>query len=110
MRCLAFPVQVVEQVQTYDYISLILSVTRNAYHHGYLVGVERESRGFGRVDQTSKNSPRSASQTTSRPVNLDATSHVPPVLTKTWFHTGAFFGGSRISKYFEHEFYAEADG
>ena len=48
---LPFPVHVVEQVQTFDYISRNLFVTRYTYHHGYYDGVEREFRGFGRVDQ-----------------------------------------------------------
>jgi hypothetical protein len=34
---------------------------------------------------------------------------VPPVRTKTWFHTGAFFGEARIAKYLEHEYYSEGD-
>src|SRR5262249_4762462 len=46
-----FPVQVVECVQMWDWVSRNLFVTRYAYHHGYYDGVEREFRGFGRVDQ-----------------------------------------------------------
>lgn len=45
-----FPVQVVEQVQTYDYISRNLFNSRYAYHHGCFDGVERDLRGFARVD------------------------------------------------------------
>jgi len=41
-----------------------------------------------------------ADQQLSPATNLDATSHVPPVLTRTWFHTGAYFGGDRISNFF----------
>ena len=48
---LPFPVHVVERVQSCDYIGRNLFVTRYAYHHGYYDGVEREFRGFGRVDQ-----------------------------------------------------------
>src|SRR5260221_11166021 len=50
-------------------------------------------------------------QTSAFPVgdNIDAASHVPPVLTKTWFHTGAFLEARRISKQFEHEYYREGD-
>ena len=51
MTRLPFPVHVVERVETYDYISRNLFVTSYAYHHGYFDGVEREFRGFGRVDQ-----------------------------------------------------------
>src|ERR1035437_5279627 len=108
---LPFPVHVVEQVKTYDYLSRNLFVTRHAYHHGYFDGVEREFRGFGRVDQWDTEEFATLSSTTDfpQPVNLDAASNVPPVLTKTWFHTGAFSGEAKISKYFEHEYYSEGD-
>src|SRR5262249_7618126 len=39
--------------------------------------------------------------------NIDAASHVPPVCTKTWFHTGAYVGGDNISQHFGHEYYRE---
>jgi hypothetical protein len=39
--------------------------------------------------------------------NIDDYSHVPPVLTKTWFHTGAYVEGSKISHHLEHEYYRE---
>ncbi len=32
--------------------------------------------------------------------NISADSYMPPVLTKTWFHTGAYLDGDRISTYF----------
>ena len=32
--------------------------------------------------------------------NFDASSHVPPVHTKTWFHVGAYLGRDRVSRYF----------
>jgi Insecticide toxin TcdB middle/N-terminal region/Insecticide toxin TcdB middle/C-terminal region len=108
---LPFPVHVVEQLQTYDYVSRNLFVSRYAYHHGYFDGVEREFRGFGRVDQwnTEEFATLSSSSDFPQAVNVDATSHVPPVWTKTWFHTGAFFQEARISKYLEHEYYSEGD-
>ena len=48
---LPFPVHVVERVETYDRVSRNRFVTRYTYHHGFYDGVEREFRGFGRVDQ-----------------------------------------------------------
>ena len=36
----------------------------------------------------------------SRGDNLDAASHVPPVLTKTWFHTGVYLGRDHVSDFF----------
>ena len=41
--------------------------------------------------------------------NIDQASHVPPVWTKTWFHTGAYVDESRISRFFEQEYYREGD-
>ena len=41
---LPFPVQVVERVETRDYISKNRFFTRYAYHHGYFDGIEREFR------------------------------------------------------------------
>ena len=36
----------------------------------------------------------------SRGVNIEKSSHVPPVLTKTWFHTGIYLGRDQVSNYF----------
>ena len=87
---LPFPVHVVERVETYDRISGNRFVTRYAYHHGYFDGVEREFRGFGMVEQwdTEEFAALTPSGTVPPATNIDAASHVPPVLTKTWFHTG----------------------
>ena len=38
---------------------------------------------------------------------IDEASHIPPVLTRTWFHTGAYIDGDRISRQFEREYYRE---
>src|SRR5262249_8370858 len=48
---LPFPVQVVDRVEVIDLISGGKLTTEYSYHHGYWDGVEREFRGFGRVDQ-----------------------------------------------------------
>ena len=108
---LPFPVHVVERVETYDYISQNRFVARYAYHHGYYDGVEREFRGFGRVDQWDTEEFAALSSVSNFPQasNQDPAATVPPTWTKTWFHTGAFFGESRISRYFEQEYYAEGD-
>lgn len=99
---LPFPVHVVERVETYDHISCNRFVTRYVYHHGYFDGEEREFRGFGRVDQLDTEEFASLSACDVFPVgdNIDAASHVPPVLTKTWFHTGAYLGREHVSDFF----------
>ncbi|HEV8483197.1 MAG TPA: SpvB/TcaC N-terminal domain-containing protein, partial [Blastocatellia bacterium] len=99
---LPFPVHVVELVETYDWISRNYFVTRYAYHHGYFDGVEREFRGFGMVEQwdTEEFAALSSSGDFPTGANVDPTSHVPPVLTKTWFHTGVYVGRDHVSDFF----------
>ena len=114
---LPFPVHVVERVKTFDLISRNLFVTRYAYHHGYFDGIEREFRGFGMVEQfdteeydTMKDNvdslfPSSSSSLSIDNSNIEKSSHVPPTLTKTWFHTGSFLQGDYISLQMAHEYY-----
>ena len=100
---LPFPVHVVERVETFDHISRNRFVTRYAYHHGYFDGVEREFRGFGMVEQWDTEEFAALARrrrAARRPTNIDAASHVPPVLTKTWFHTGVYLGRDHVSNFF----------
>ncbi|MCI0647258.1 MAG: toxin, partial [Chloroflexi bacterium] len=99
---LPFPVHVVERVETYDRISRNRFVTRYAYHHGYFDGEEREFRGFGMVEQwdTEEIGQIAPDAASSEDTNLNETSFVPPVLTRTWFHTGAYLDRGHISNYF----------
>lgn len=99
---LPFPVHVVEKVETYDHVSRKRFVTRYAYHHGYFDGEEREFRGFGMVEQwdTEQLAALSAGRAPSQGENIAAQSHVPPVHTRTWFHTGVHVGRDRVSDYF----------
>ncbi len=106
---LPFPVHVIEQVETYDRISRNRSISHYSYHHGYFDGIEREFRGFGRVDQvdTEEFAALTAGGFFPTGSNVDAASHVPPVLTKTWFHTGAYLQGGQISRHFRGEYWQE---
>ena len=104
---LPFPVHVVERVETYDRISRNRFVTRYAYHHGYFDGIEREFRGFGMVEQwdTEEIGTVTPDSTSSEASNLDQASFVPPVQTKTWFHTGAYLEEDFISLHLAQEYY-----
>lgn len=97
---LPFPVHVVERVETYDHISRNRFVTRYAYHHGYFDGEEREFRGFGMVEQWDTEEFAALADGKAPADNIAATSHVPPVHTKTWFHTGVYLGRDHVSDYF----------
>ena len=106
---LPFPVHVVARVETHDHISRNRFVTRYAYHHGYFDGEEREFRGFGMVEQwdTEEMGGVNAENTDAAMTNWDEASFVPPVLTKTWFHTGAYLNREKISRQYAHEYFQE---
>ena len=94
---LPFPVQVVARVEVIDQISGGKLTTEYRYHHGYWDGVEREFRGFGRVDQRDTevferyNAPgRHGDGQAFEPVARQMFS--PPTETRTWFHQGAIDG------------------
>jgi RHS repeat-associated protein len=105
---LAFPTYVVERVRTYDHVSRNRFVTCYAYHHGYFDGDEREFRGFGMVEQWDTEVVAALGGNNVPPArNIDAASDVPPVHTRTWFHTGAYFGYEQISRQFGQEYFRE---
>lgn len=93
-----FPVQVVERVESFDRISHNRFVSRFVYHDGYFDGHEREFRGFGVVEQydTEELAALSGSSAFPSGANIEASSHVPPVLTRSQFHLGIFPGGDNI--------------
>lgn len=106
-----FPVHVVERVETCDHVSRNRFVTRYEYHHGYFDGVEREFRGFGRVDQWDTEQFETFAESVACPdisTNVDEASHVPPVHTRTWFHTGAFLEEGAVSEQFKEEYWNES--
>jgi RHS repeat-associated protein len=109
---LPFPVQVVKRVETFDFVSRNRFVSSYSYHHGFYDGVEREFRGFGRVDQLDTEEIAALSSAADFPAggNFDHAHSVPPVLTKTWFHTGVYPRGELVSRHLAHEYYLEGAG
>ncbi|HEY0377590.1 MAG TPA: SpvB/TcaC N-terminal domain-containing protein [Pyrinomonadaceae bacterium] len=105
---LPFPVHVVERVETYDWISRSRFVARYAYHHGHFDGAEREFRGFGMVEQRDTEAHREDTLfPEASAANEDAASFVPPTVTRTWFHTGAFVEAGIVSRQYAHEYWFE---
>ena len=90
---LAFPVHVVERVETLDLVSRNRFVTRYAYHHGYFDGEEREFRGFGMVEQWDAEEL--------------AEFDLAPTHTRTWFHTGMHVGREHVSDALAGEYFQE---
>jgi RHS repeat-associated protein len=102
---LPFPVHVVERVVTIDRISRNRFSTRYAYHHGYFDGPEREFRGFGMVEQFDAEELAVLSGSDDQPAdNLDPAASVPPVVTRTWYHTGAYLAGQAVSRQYAAEY------
>lgn len=101
---LPFPVQVVERVEVRDRIAGNRFVTRYSYHHGYYDGVEREFRGFALVEQTDTETRAALAADGAAddpdPGAPDVPTHVPPVLTRTWTHTGALYPGAEPGRGF----------
>ena len=81
---LAFPVYVVERMESFDYIGRIRPVSTYKYRHGYFDGVEREFRGFGYVEQRDAESFGDSASLFTEDTDTEAdVLHSPPVVT-TW--------------------------
>ena len=102
---LPFPVHVVKRVESFDAVSRHRFVSTMSYHHGYFDKVEREFRGFGRVDRvdTEEFANREGRPLPGATID-EVTWRLAPVLTKTWYHTGIFVGVDRISRHLAHEY------
>jgi virulence plasmid B protein/glycosyltransferase TcdB-like subunit of Tc toxin/glycosyltransferase TcdB-like subunit of Tc toxinin/VCBS repeat protein len=107
-----FPVQVVERLEHYDHVSKHRFVTTYRYRHGFYDGEEREFRGFGYVEA------RDAESVAERlgpglfpdyPVE-NGELPLPPVVTKSWFHTGAWQKEKTLFDAFAAEWWSESTG
>ena len=104
---LPFPVHCLEKVTVKDKWRETAFTTQYSYHHGYFDGIEREFRGFGRVEQVDVESYGEfiKGNADSPYVTKDKQLYQPPVKTVTWFHTGAFLDRERIISQFEEEYF-----
>jgi RHS repeat-associated protein len=89
---LAFPVQCVSQVVVKDNISQTRFTQSYTYHHGYYDAREREFRGFAMVEQTDTE-------------EYEKDLFQPAVITRTWFHTGAYIGRGDLFHQLQNEYY-----
>jgi RHS repeat-associated protein len=106
---LPFPVHVVESMRTTDAVSRTSYSSSYSYHHGFYDGVEREFRGFACVETLDYEELPAQSGVggfTETPPVDDATFHLPPVWTRTWYHTGAEIEGEDIALRLASEYYA----
>lgn len=104
---LPFPVHCVEKVSVTDTWRQTTFSTQYTYHHGYFDGIEREFRGFGRVEQVDVETygEFARGNEASPYISGDKTLYQPPVKTITWFHTGAFLHRECILNQFQEEYF-----
>lgn len=104
---LHFPVYVVEKAESIDQISASILQTSYTYHHGYFDPDEREFRGFGRVDQLDAENFETFLAGNPNPEQQAHFAH--PILTKTWFHTGAYLQHKNLAAHYASEFFREEE-
>jgi RHS repeat-associated protein len=102
---LPFPVHVVERVSTIDRVNRNRFTSRQAYHHGYFDGFEREFRGFGMVEQWDTEELSVLDASSGSFSNLDAATDLPPVLTRTWLHTGVLVADDAVTRLYASEYW-----
>ncbi len=104
---LPFPVHCVEKVTVRDIWRQTEFSSTYSYHHGYFDGIEREFRGFGRVEQRDVETYGQFTQgnIASPYITDDHTLYQPPIKTVTWYHTGAALDRERILSVFKDEYY-----
>jgi RHS repeat-associated protein len=99
---LPFPVQCVSEIVTEDLVSETRYKQRYGYHHGYYDHEEREFRGFGRVDTIDT---ETAAYYTGPVLAGQRDLDQAPVLTLTWYHTGAWMRESSLLEQFRKEYF-----
>ncbi|BDS11955.1 SpvB/TcaC N-terminal domain-containing protein [Aureispira anguillae] len=101
---LPFPVHVVHKTISTDYIRNTVFVSKYSYHHGYYDQVEREFRGFGRVEQLDTEDFNILDATGAS--NIDPDHFQVPIKTISWFHTGASFKDQVLTDAYQTEYYS----
>ncbi|UII33139.1 insecticidal toxin complex protein [Fulvivirga ulvae] len=104
---LPFPVQCVSKLVVTEEVTQVRFASEYSYHHGYYDHAEREFRGFGRVEQLDTEYFDIFSQSEASNV-VAKEHHQPPMLTKTWHHTGACTNQKAILTQFKKEYWLEA--
>ena len=98
------------RVETIDRVNRNRFTTRHAYHHGYYDGFEREFRGFGMVEHWDTEDLAVLEANAGGFANLDRASDLPPVLTRTWLHTGVFPDEDWVSRQYAREYWRQPGG
>ncbi len=104
---LHFPVHCLASTRTEDKISGHVFMSTYKYHHGYYDHAEREFRGFGMVEQQDAEEFEKWKKVEATNKLEDEKLNQPPVISKSWVHTGAFLGEEKLLNQFENEYWFE---
>ncbi|TXH37733.1 MAG: insecticidal toxin complex protein [Burkholderiaceae bacterium] len=106
---LPFPVQVVARHEINEAVSGARVVSNYTYHHGYWDPEEREFRGFGRVDRTDTEDYETWTEgVPGGPLAVAQEQFQAPVLTRTWYHVGAWDDAQGLLTRFAEEYWPAA--
>lgn len=101
---LPFPVYCVRKVTVRDRVTGSAFTSSYRFHHGHYDYAEREFRGFGMVEQVDTEQYEHWVKSGASNI-VPAELHQPPVLTKTWYHTGAYLEKEKILTHFRGEYW-----
>lgn len=101
---LPFPVLCVSKVTVSDKVRETVFVSGYSYRHGFYDAIEKEFRGFARVEQYDTEAFEAFALNSAKNV-VEQDLHQPPVRTVSWYHTGAFLRGEKILHQCESEYF-----
>ena len=110
---LPFPVHCIANVRSEDKNRKTVFTSSYTYSHGYFDFIEREFRGFAKVEQIDTEDFEHFKLNEAENV-VEESLHQPPVRTVSWFHTGGFLHNDRLlhqcqNEYFQNTVFAEYD-
>ena len=103
---LHFPVHCISKTTMEDRITGHKFTSSYTYHHGNYDHPEREFRGFGMVEQTDAETFEHWIKSGAANITEEDL-HQEPVISRQWFHTGAFLRNDKILTQFANEFWYE---
>ena len=104
---LPYPVQVIEKIIVKDNISETRFTNRYKYHDGYYDHAEKKFKGFGYIETWDSEDFAEFQDKLKYPdkVTFANENYVPPVYTRTWYHTGVPFEIEDLYSYFKKQFF-----
>ncbi|KAL9043692.1 MAG: hypothetical protein Q9214_003128, partial [Letrouitia sp. 1 TL-2023] len=106
---LPFPVHCVKRVDLLDRVCGNRFMTCYKYSHGFFDGIEREFRGFGMVEKTDYEHIGQGEGKLPN-ANISDRFNLPPVVSRTWYHTGSFSTeGQYLCEKMARDFFGAAD-